>query len=318
VPDFNTVLDRDGNPDEWIESELFANLDDMVARALRQVVALPPPAGVAKQAAAKGWHASQFMSRRFSMGMAMWVGAQAVRSPAFRQAVTRSTTAEMQSYLRERVQEKLEKADSPEERDRLNELAGVRFLTSEFDQNALPNLSAELAFKLGEVLYREYTWAIQRFAKPVLVMSDDPVVLMNVGDSSQTGSYSAVATRGRRVLSLWMKPRETIERAAEVMKDNHLVLMPLTPKHLLTLSPTTLMKPGRYDAPDGLAKSYNAILLASSSRWTVYLPQDADRSPHPARVEFVRQLGQQLIRREVEARMAASTSERPRAAGARN
>jgi hypothetical protein len=48
LPDFNTVLDKSGNPDDWIESQLLACLDDVAARALRQVEVLPLPKSLAR------------------------------------------------------------------------------------------------------------------------------------------------------------------------------------------------------------------------------------------------------------------------------
>lgn len=41
-------------------------------------------------------------------------------------------------------------------------------------------------------------------------------------------------------MSLWLSPGETVQRALAAMRGNHLVVMPLGPQHLLTLSPTTL------------------------------------------------------------------------------
>jgi hypothetical protein len=139
----------------------------------------------------------------------------------------------------------------------------------------------------------------------VLWLSDDPLVLMNINEPERIGTYSTIATAGEQPLSLWDDSTKVIDRAAEAMRGHHLIVMPVTPRDLLTLSPTTLLKPGRYDAPDELAANYNAVLAASSSRWTAHLPEDPADAPAPERIEMIRLLG-----REVEKARATAHLER--------
>lgn len=61
-------------------------------------------------------------------------------------------------------------------------------MTTQFDQNAFPQLMAHLVVRLGEILYGEYVWAVQRMSKPALHLGDDPVLLLNVKDPRRCGS----------------------------------------------------------------------------------------------------------------------------------
>jgi hypothetical protein len=165
LPNFNTVLDGQGNPDDWIESTLLAGLDDAAARALHQIDALPRPRSIARQAESKGWHPTHLMSPRLTAGLAMWVAAQAVRSSTFRDAVSRSTTSDTQRQITRHYLEELANATDEDQQAHLRYMAGIRVLGTQFDQNTFPQLAAHLVVKLGEILYCEYCWAVQRMGR---------------------------------------------------------------------------------------------------------------------------------------------------------
>jgi hypothetical protein len=305
LPDFNTVLDADGKPDDWIESTLLAGLDNTAANAMRQIEALPRPKSLARQAASKGWHDTHLMSPKLTAGMAMWLAAQAVRSSTFRDAVTRSTTADVQRQITPHYEAELAKATDEEQRAHLRYMAGIRVVTTQFDQNAFPHLMAHLVVRLGEVLYGEYVWAVQRMSKPALHLGDDPVLLLNINDPKRCGSYSQVATTGEEPVSMWLSPQETVDRALATMRGNHLLVMPLGPRHLLTLSPTTAMKPGRYDMPADSARPYNAVASAASRRWVCSTPADGAAEPPAAAVTYVAEVGRAAMRAEARRRREA-------------
>jgi hypothetical protein len=302
LPDFNIVVDADGKPDDWIESTLLAGLDNTAANVLRQIEALPRPKSLARQAASKGWHGTHLVSPKLTTGMAMWLAAQAVRSSTFRDAVTGSTTADVQRQITSHYEAELATATDEEQRAHLRYMAGIRVVTTQFDQNAFPHLMAHLVVRLGEILYGEYVWAVQRMSKPALHLGEDPVLLLNIKDPRRCGSYSQVATTGEKPVSLWLSPQETVERALAAMRGNHLVVMPLGPQHLLTLSPTTAMKPGRYDMPADAARAYNAMTAVASRRWVCFTPADGAAEPTEGAVTFVAEVGKAAMRAEARRR----------------
>ncbi|HTX06962.1 MAG TPA: DUF4238 domain-containing protein [Solirubrobacteraceae bacterium] len=306
LQDYNTVLDSDGNPDDWIESELLAGLDNAAAMALRQIDVLPRPTSLARQAASKGWHPTHVMSPRLSARLAMWVAAQAVRTSTFRDAVTRSTTSDMQRQIASHYEAELAKATDDTQRAHFQYMAGIRVVGTRFDQNSFPHLMAHLVVRLGEILYAEYAWAIQRMARPSLILGDDPVLLLNINEPRRCGSYSHVATTLDDPVSLWLPWDETVKRAIATMRGNHLVAMPLGPQHLLTLSPTSLLKPGRYDMPPENAKPYNTIITSASRRWVCATPADIAPEPRPASVTGVAEFGRALIRSQISKRERAT------------
>jgi hypothetical protein len=182
-----------------------------------------------------------------------------------------------QQQLTSKIQAELASTTDDAEQARLRELAGVRIVGAQFDQSTLPNLMVHLTVRLGEVLYTEYVWAVQRWERPSLSIGDDPVLLLSIKDPTRCGSYSQVAMRGPEPLSLWLPPAETVRRATAAMRGHHLIVMPLGPRHLLTLSPATLMKPGRYDMPADSAAAYNSMLVAASVRWVCATPAERQR-----------------------------------------
>jgi uncharacterized protein DUF4238 len=306
LPDFNTVLDADGKPDEWIESTLLAGLDNTAARALRQIDALPRPKSLARQAVSKAWHPSHLFSPRLTTGMAMWVAAQAVRSSTFRDAVTGSTTRDVQWQITSHYTEELANATDEAQRAHLRYMAGIRVVGTQFDQNAFPHLMAHLVVRLGEILYGEYVWAVQRMSEPSLMIGDDPVLLLNIKDPARCGPYSQVATTGKNPVSLWLSPTETVQRALAAMRGNHLVVVPLGPQHLLTLSPTALMKPGRYDMPAETARAYNVMTTAASRRWICSTPGDGASEPSAAAVARAANVGRVVLAAEARRRQQAA------------
>ncbi len=86
IRDFNTVVDADGADDTWIEHELLAGLDNEAARALHSLVHIDPVKSHLRKIKGTAWHAIHLMSPRRSTGFAMFLAAQAVRSPAFRRS----------------------------------------------------------------------------------------------------------------------------------------------------------------------------------------------------------------------------------------
>lgn len=170
------------------------------------------------------------------------------------------------------------------------------------DQNAFPELMAHLVVRLGEILYGQYVWAIQHMSDPALMLGDDPVLLLNMNEPARSGSYSQVATSGQPPISLWLSPSETVERALAAMRNNHMVAMPLGPQDLLTLSPTTLMKPGRYDVPGKSGNPYNAMLGRASQRWICSTPADGAGEPTAAAIKGAADFGRTVMREEARLR----------------
>lgn len=209
----------------------------------------------------------------------MWVAAQAVRVSAFRDAVAAATSRDVQRHITSYYESRLATATGDHERARLREMCGVRVAVTQFDQNALPHLMAHLIVRLGEILYCERWWAVQRLSRPALILGDDPVTVIDLRDRAGCGSYARVAAAGAEAVSMWLAPEETIRRALAVMHRSDLIVMPLGPVHLLTLSRSPLMRPGRYDMPEEAAGAYNALIGVGSRRWICSTPADSASEP---------------------------------------
>jgi hypothetical protein len=271
--DFNTVLDADGNPDDWIEHALLGRLDGHAADAMNSLVHTDRVGSHIRKIRGNDWRHNHLMSRKRSVRFSMFIAAQAVRSPAFRQAVTNSTGRVMQRSVRDHYAAQIPTAATDEEREHFEYMSKLRLVVAEFDQNTLPRLSAELVYRLSEVLYYEYLWALRRFERPLVMLGDDPLVIHNLADPLRGGSFGQVATAGDEPFSLWDKPEAVIERGIEAISGHDALMLPIDPWHLLTLTKVDhLLLPGRYDDNDSLAVAYNLLLMRASRRWLCRLP----------------------------------------------
>lgn len=268
IRDFNTVFDADGAEDTWIEHELLAGLDNEAARAMGSLVHTDPVKSHLRKIKGNGWHPVHLMSPRRSAGFAMFLAAQAVRSPSFREAATNATGRVIGRKVREHCAAEAALAASEDEHAHFEYMATLRLAVAGFDQNTLPHLAATLVSHLGEVLYSKYMWSVHRFTQPVLMLGDDPIIIVNENAPTRSGSFGQVATAGDDPFSLWDAPHAGIARAVAKIEGNDGVLFALDPRHLLLLArPARLVLPGRYAAKDEFALLYNLLLARASRRW---------------------------------------------------
>jgi hypothetical protein len=277
IADFNTVVGPDGDADYWIESQLLAGLDNEAARAMRSLGETPRVKSHLKKIKGSGWHPNHLLSPRASTRFAMFMSAQAGRSPAFREAATRATGRVIQHSLHEHYLGQITDETPPEAREHLEYMANLRILIAGFDQNTLPHLAAQLTYHLGEVLYAQYFWAVHRFERPALMLGDDPLLIVNDGELERSGSFGQVATAGHEPFSLWDKPDAVIARAVATLQGNDCVMLALDPYHLLVLTrPDRLVLPGRYDGSESLALVYDLLLARASKQWLCRLARPAE------------------------------------------
>lgn len=150
--DFNTITDSSGRPQHWLEQELLAGLDDRAARSLRRLEHLPKPHSHLRAAKKSGWHFNHVTSPRATAGLAMFVAAQAVRSPVWRQTVNENTAASMKRHVEQRVEEELNEAVEPIRRAELQQLIGLRYVADVSGAVNLPLISGHLAYRRRDSL----------------------------------------------------------------------------------------------------------------------------------------------------------------------
>jgi hypothetical protein len=204
----------------------------------------------------------------------MYVGAQAVRSPAWRDALKADTAVDMKRTLEDKVRADLAAATDAAEIARLEGLLGLRYMVADISGNLIPHLSGHLAYRLGEVLYERLSWTIWRFPKPVLLLGNDPVLLVN-RDPARCGSFSQVARAAGNKLSVWREIKDAAEDAVDVLRGADFVMLPLDPTRLLVvcgLGQGLPALPGTYEMPLASAKPINLLASVASPHWLALPP----------------------------------------------
>jgi hypothetical protein len=143
-PEEGAVEDRPS----WLESELFAGLENRAAGSLNQLEQVQPTMKHIKRLARGGLEAFHLLPRRRTMGLAMFIGAQMVRSPRWRGSIERATCLDMEADMKAGVREELDDATDPTEIARLEELLGVRYVAVTTDKATQIQLSGHLAYKM--------------------------------------------------------------------------------------------------------------------------------------------------------------------------
>lgn len=225
--------------------------------------------------------------------LAMYLGAQAVRHPAWREAVQQQTAETMRDYVEERVARELANATDPTEIERLKAMQGLRYVVTEISGNRIPHLSAHLSWRLGQVLYEEYSWALVELPKPAFVLADDPLLLINWRKERLIGSYRQVARARGRALSIYKADQAISDDAVAAMRGNDLILFPLDPRRVLMLASLELIAvPGRHDRPLSFATFVNSVSRLACRRWMTVPPghleaaQAAIYAAHPWKRRF--------------------------------
>ena len=272
IEGFNTMVAPDGTDDPWLESLFLGGLDTNAARYLRQLEQVQPSRSHLRRLRKEGWHLNHLLAPRHNVALAMFVAAQAVRTEAWRDAVKLSTAADIKETVETKVRRELASATDEAEIERLRSMLGLRFLVADTPTNLVPHLSGHFAYRLGQLLYERYTWSVHRFEQPLLVIGDEPVVLVSGKDSASTGSFAQVAVRAR-ALSIYARLEEMVERAVEVVAGADRIFMPIDPWRALVLtSHEHLSLAGRYDPPATFGALLNALVARASTRWLVASP----------------------------------------------
>lgn len=287
IQDFNRIEGPNGEADPWLEHDFLGSLDSDIANLMPQIEGVPSPKSLRRNARQRDWHETHILSPKDSARLAMYLGAQAVRIPAWREALKQHTADEMRRTVDDRVRRELASATDPRRISELNRLVGFRLMVAEISGNQVPHLSGHLAYRLGEVFYREFAWATVSFPHNVVMLGDDPVGLLSIRNPSMNGSYSQVAGACDEALSIYRAPEVTANRAVEVLRDIDLVTLPLDPRRVLLLSRAThLLRPGRYDADVGMAIALNRAMRHACSRWICLPPGSREEAREAIDQEF--------------------------------
>ena len=277
VDGFNSMQAPDGSEDRWLEQEFFGGLDNDVARYMGQLEHVQPPPSHLRRIRKEGWHPTHLLAPRHNVRLAMFVGAQMVRSPDWRDAISLDTAADMKRTVEAGVNRKLAGTIDPKEIERLNKLLGLRYLVTETPKNVVPHLSGHLAYRIGKVLYERYTWAVHCFDESILAIGNDPVVLVADSPRRYIGSFSQIA-RAKNALSIYAPLPEMVDSALDVVSSSGRIMMPLGPRHALVLTRVEqFWPPGRYDQPAKLAEIFNGLTAVSSIQWIGWLPGSEPR-----------------------------------------
>jgi hypothetical protein len=272
VDDFNVFRKPDGTVDTWLETEFLAGLEDKAAASLTQLEQVQPPMGHIRRLAGQGLKPFHLLPGRRTAGLAMFVGAQMVRSPLWRGAIDRATLVEFEANTKSRLEAELSAATDPEEIARLQELLSVRYVAAATDKAMQIQLSGHLAYRIGEILYCRFLWSIQRFPAPLLVLGDEPVILALPSGGGRVGSLAHLALE-HEVLSIHRGLETLVEDVLEIVASARTIVMAFGPRHALVLNAIeTLCLPGRYDRPAEEAKLQNTLTAIASPNWAVWQP----------------------------------------------
>lgn len=268
VEDFNVHRRPDGSVDGWLESELFAGLESQSAGALNQLEQVQPTMKHINLLARGGLEPFHLLPRRRTFALAMFVGAQMVRSPRWRGAIDRATLRDIEVDTKAGIQEELQSASDLQEIARLDELLGVRYVAAITDKAMQIQLSGHLAYRIGKILYGGFLWSVHRFAEPSLVLGDEPVILAVPSDPPALGSLADLAlerrcSRSDAASSGWSRTSS----ASSPPRGGS------GPRHALVLNTIeSLCLPRRYDRPSDDAKLHNTLTRLSSRSWAVWQP----------------------------------------------
>lgn len=272
VEDFNVNHLPDGRVDAWLESEFFAGLEDKSAGALNQLEQVQPPQGHIRRLAGQGLKPFHLLPGRRTAALAMFIGAQMVRSPLWRGAIDGASLTDFEVRTKNRIEAEIETAGDPDEIARLKELLGVRYVTAAVDKATQIQLSGHLAYRIGEVLYGRFFWSVHRFPAPVLVLGDEPVILSLPSGPHRFGSLASLALE-RKILSISRGLKTLVQDVLEIVASARWIVMPFGPSHALVLNAIdSLCLPGRYDRPAEDAKFHNTIIGLASRSWAVWQP----------------------------------------------
>jgi hypothetical protein len=272
VEDFNINHRPDGRVDSWLENEFFAGLEDKSAGALNQLEQVQPPQGHIRRLAGQGLKPFHLLPGRRTAALAMFIGAQMVRSPLWRGAIDGATLTDLEVRTKSRIEAEIETARDPDEIARLKELLGVRYVAGAVDKAAQIQLSGHLAYRIGEVLYCRFFWSVHRFSAPVLVLGDEPVILSLPSGPNRVGSLANLALE-RELLSIYRGLETLVQDVLEIVASARRIVMPFGPRHALVLNAIdSLCLPGRYDRPADDAKFHNTLVGLVSRSWAVWQP----------------------------------------------
>lgn len=124
---FNEMKTPDGRFDLWLEHEFLAGLDSSAAGLMRQLENVPRPRSQLKMTRSRGWHPGHVLAPKWSTRIAMYLGTQAVRTPAWRSLVSSDTSAAIKERLESTVRSQLDAEQRPDERARLVKMLGLRY-----------------------------------------------------------------------------------------------------------------------------------------------------------------------------------------------
>jgi hypothetical protein len=235
VEDFNLIPTPEGGADAWFETELLAGLEDSAARFFRQLENVQPPPSHIRRMQKQHWHFNHVLPPKSTVGLALFVAAQMVRSPVWREAINRNTLAHIEKTTKEKIEADLALASEEEEIARLENLLSLRYVAAETPKKMLIELSGHLVYKIGVLLCHRFFWSVHRFSEPLLALGNEPVGLVNGNDSPQTGSLAQLA-RGRGVLSVNRPLEQLVEEVVEIVNSSQQIIMPFGPRHAIVLA----------------------------------------------------------------------------------
>jgi hypothetical protein len=278
-PDFNRLEDA-ADPDV-LEGKFFSGLESNAARAFDELVASRTPIEHAEWARNNGIKPGHLLKGKRAARLAQFLGAQAVRSPDWRSETNVQTAAAITEEVETKVRVDLERATDPAEIERVQGMLGLRY-TAIVEGDTLPQLAAQLATHIGQVLYCEYIPTVMRAPAPMLCLGNDPVVFVDEDRAVGVGSYSQIAARrGTAPFSVRRDIESFVAAAVEVACGHKMIVMPIDPQHAIVLHPfKTLALPGRYDVDAPTAQWLNGLAAIASRRWLVVPPGRGEDARH--------------------------------------
>ena len=207
------------------------------------------------------------------MRFAQFVAAQAVRSPDWRAQANAHTAAAIAEEMETKVRANLDATSDPAEIARLKGMLGLRY-SAVVQGDILPQLSAALTTRIGQVLYCEYVPTVIRVPGAMLCLGNDPVIFMDEDPEVGLGSYSQIAARrGNFPLSIRRDIESFMNVAVDVARGHKLISMPLDPEHAVVMHPIeSLPLPGLYPVGQDLGQLLNSAALKASRRWLAVPP----------------------------------------------
>lgn len=269
--DFNRLAEH-GHP-EALENLFFSRLESDAARAVRQLVSVRPPPEHIPYARANGYRPGQLIEMARAVRFAQFMAAQVVRSPDWRKESNTHTAAMIAEEIETKVRANLRATQDPAEIQRLEDLLGLRYQAIA-EGDMLPQLSADLTTRIGEVLFTKYLPTVVRLPAPVLCLGNDPVIFLDRDPEIGFGSYSQIASRrGNLPFSVRRDIDNFLTAAVDVARGHRLIALPLDPHHAIVLHPVERPRlPGMYREDVQLGQMLNAAAVKASRRWLVVPP----------------------------------------------